>query len=112
MGPITGTPVPLADFLNLTKIPIELIWGDNFPTAGQSPSIYPDIEIWQGRIIMAQQFVDLVNAYGGHAHLTHLPDMGISGNTHFAMSDLNNLQIANLLSQWLHAHDLDDRDNG
>jgi hypothetical protein len=109
LGPITGTAIPLADFLNLTKIPIEIIWGDNFPTAGESPSIYPDIEIWQGRIIMAQKFVDLVNAYGGHAHLTHLPDIGILGNTHFAMSDLNNVQVADLLSQWLHAHHLDER---
>jgi hypothetical protein len=107
LGPITGTPIPLADFMNLTKIPIEVIWGDNFPTASQSPSVYPDIEIWQGRIIMAQQFVDLVNAYGGNARLTHLPDIGIHGNTHFAMSDLNNVQIADLLSQWLHTHGLD-----
>jgi hypothetical protein len=110
LGPVTGTPIPLADFLNLTKIPIELVWGDNFPTANESASIYPDIEIWQGRIIMAQKFVDLINAYGGQAHLTHLPDIGISGNTHFAMSDLNNVQIADLLSQWLHNHDLDERD--
>ncbi len=109
LGPISGTPVPLADFLNLTKIPIEIIWGDNFPTADQSPSIYPDIEIWQGRIIMAQKFVDLVNAYGGRAHLTHLPDIGIFGNTHFAMSDLNNVQIADLLSDWLHRKGLDHR---
>jgi transcriptional regulator with XRE-family HTH domain len=29
------------------------------------PSVYPDIEIWQGRIIRAQQFADLVNSYGG-----------------------------------------------
>lgn len=107
LGPITGTPIPLADFMNLTKIPIEIIWGDNFPTASQSPSIYPDIEIWQGRIIMAQQFVDLVNSYGGNAHLTHLPDIGIQGNTHFAMSDLNNQQIADLLSDWLHQKGLD-----
>lgn len=109
LGPITGTPIPLADFMNLTKIPIQVIWGDNFPTANQSASVYPDIEIWQGRIIMAQQFVDLVNSYGGNARLTHLPDIGIRGNTHFAMSDLNNLQIADLLSQWLHDHDLDER---
>ena len=71
------------------------------------PSVYPDIEIWQGRIIMAQQFVDLVNSYGGRAHLTHLPDIGIFGNTHFAMSDLNNRRIANLLTKWLHDHGLD-----
>jgi hypothetical protein len=111
LGPITGTPIPLADFMNLTKIPIEVIWGDNFPTANQSASNYPDIEIWQGRIIMAQQFVDVVNALGGNAHLTHLPDIGIHGNTHFAMSDLNNVQIANLLSQWLRAHGLDARED-
>ncbi len=112
LGPITGTPIPLADFMKLTKIPIEIIWGDNFPTAGQTPSPYPDIEIWQGRIIMAQKFVDLINKYGGHAHLTHLPDIGIHGNTHFAMSDLNNQQIAGLLSKWLQKNHLDKEKNG
>jgi len=109
LGPITGTPIPLADFMKLTTIPIEIIWGDNFPTAGQPASVYPDIEIWQGRIIMAQEFVNLINAYGGHAHLTHLPDIGIFGNTHFAMSDLNSRQIADLLADWLHDHRLDKR---
>lgn len=109
LGPVTGTAVPLADFMQLTKIPIELIWGDNFPTANQPPSVYPDIEIWQGRIIMAQKFVDLVNAMGGNARLVHLPDIGILGNTHFAMSDLNNVQIADLLSRFLRQHNLDHR---
>jgi len=109
LGPITGTPIPLADFQQLTKIPIEIIWGDNFPTADQAPSGYPDIEIWQGRIIMAQNFVDLINAMGGQARLVHLPDIGIFGNTHFAMSDLNNVQIANLLSDFLRRHNFDRR---
>jgi hypothetical protein len=109
LGPVTGTAVPLADFMRLTRIPIEIIWGDNFPTANQPPSVYPDIEIWQGRIIMAQKFVDLVNAMGGNARLVHLPDIGILGNTHFAMSDLNNVQIADLLSRFLRQHDLDHR---
>jgi hypothetical protein len=107
LGPITGTPIPLAYFMKLTRIPIEIIWGDNFPTANQSPSVYPDIEIWQGRIIMAQMFVDLVNSMGGNARLVHLPDIGIFGNTHFAMSDLNNVQIAGLLSKFLRENDLD-----
>ena len=35
---------------------------------------------------MAQKFVDLINARGGHAHLTHLPDIGIHGNSHFAFA--------------------------
>jgi hypothetical protein len=55
----------------------------------------------------AQMFVDLINSYGGHAHLTHLPDIGINGNTHFEMSDLNNVQIADLLSKWLTTNKFD-----
>ncbi|ACK50735.1 conserved hypothetical protein [Methylocella silvestris BL2] len=112
LGPITGTPIPLSSFLKLTKIPIEIIWGDNFPITGQPPSKYPDLEVWQGRYTMAQKFVDLVNKYGGHAHMTHLPDIGIKGNTHFAMSDLNNKQIAGLLGKWLHDNRLDGEQRG
>ncbi len=107
LGPITGTAIPLADFLKLTKIPIEIVWGDNFPITGQAPSVQPDIEVWQGRYTMAQKFVDLINSYGGHAHLTHLPSIGVRGNTHFEMSDLNNEKIADLLSSWLHKNHLD-----
>ncbi len=33
--------------------------------------------------------------YGGE------PEIGIKGNTHFPFSDLNNVQIADLLSKWL-----------
>jgi hypothetical protein len=107
LGPIAGTPIPLSDFMKLTKIPIEIIWGDNFPIPGQPASPFPDIEIWQGRYLMAQKFVDLINAMGGHAHLTHLPDIGIHGNSHFAFADMNNKQIAELLSTWLHQHGFD-----
>jgi hypothetical protein len=56
---------------------------------------------------LAQKFVDLINANGGHAHMTHLPDIGIAGNSHFPMSDLNNKQIAGLVEAWLHQHGLD-----
>ncbi len=107
IGSTTGLEIPLADFLKLTKIPIEIVWGDNFPAPGQPPSIYPDIQIWQSRMDFAQKFVDLINANGGHAHLTHLPSIGIRGNTHFEMSDLNNLQIADLLAKWLSTNKLD-----
>jgi hypothetical protein len=107
VGGTSGLEIPMADFLKLTKIPIEIVWGDNFPAPGQPPSIYPDIQIWQSRMDFAQKFVDLVNSYGGHAHLTHLPSIGIRGNTHFEMSDLNNVQIAGLLSKWLSTNKLD-----
>jgi hypothetical protein len=39
--------------------------------------------------------------------VVHLPERGIRGNTHFPMSDLNNLQIADQLSDYLAAKGLD-----
>jgi hypothetical protein len=36
-----------------------------------------------------------------------LPDLGIHGNTHFPFADLNNVQIADLLSQFLTDKHLD-----
>jgi hypothetical protein len=48
-----------------------------------------------------------VNAHGGHAELLSLPAIGVRGNTHFAFSDLNNVKIADLLSEYLHKERLD-----
>jgi hypothetical protein len=42
-----------------------------------------------------------VNKHGGDVTLVELPAIGIRGNTHFPMSDLNNVQIADLLSKFL-----------
>ena len=41
-------------------------------------------------------FRDAVNRHGGEATILHLPDIGVFGNTHFAFSNLNNVQIADL----------------
>ena len=40
-------------------------------------------------------------------NLMHLPDIGIQGNSHFAFTDLNNVQIADLLSDYLKSKGLD-----
>jgi len=37
----------------------------------------------------------------------HLPEIGIRGNPHFPFSDLNNQQIADLMSQFLKTKGLD-----
>jgi hypothetical protein len=42
-----------------------------------------------------------VNSNGGDVTVVHLPEIGLAGNTHFIMSDLNNLEIAEHLSAWL-----------
>ncbi len=49
----------------------------------------------------------MLNDIGGDVKVVHLPEIGIRGNTHFPMSDTNNIEIANLLSAWLSAKNLD-----
>ena len=49
-----------------------------------------------------------MNRHGGDVTVVHLPELGIRGNTHFPMSDLNNLQIADLLSRYLEEKGLDE----
>jgi hypothetical protein len=56
---------------------------------------------------MARLFRDAVNRHGGDVTLVHLPELGIRGNTHFLFSDLNNLQIADLMSEFLKKKGLD-----
>jgi hypothetical protein len=56
---------------------------------------------------MARQWRDAVNRHGGDVSVVHLPEIGIHGNTHFPFSDLNNHEIADLLSGWLAQKGLD-----
>jgi hypothetical protein len=56
---------------------------------------------------MARLWVDAINRHGGDATLIHLPERGITGNTHFLMSDLNNIEIADQISDWLAEESLD-----
>lgn len=97
-GTLKGYPVPLSDFMQLTKIPIIVYYGDNIPT---EISDNPGQDNWRVRLKMARLWADAINRHGGDATIVHLPDMGIYGNTHFPFSDLNNVQIADLLAKWL-----------
>ena len=99
-----GRGVPLADFVLLTKIPIVIYYGDNIP---EKPAAEPGPEQWRGFLGVARQWRDVVNKHGGDVTLVHLPEVGIRGNTHFPMSDLNNVQIADLLSRYLAEKKLD-----
>jgi hypothetical protein len=96
----TFTPptVPLSDFMQLTKIPIVVYYGDNIP---DQPSTNPGQEQWRVFRATARLWRDAVNKHGGDVTLVELPAIGIRGNTHFLMSDLNNVQIADLLSKFL-----------
>jgi len=92
------------DFMLLTKIPIVIYYGDNIP---ESPSANPGADGWRARLAMARLWRDTVNKYGGDVTVIHLPEVGLKGNTHFPFSDLNNIQVADLMSKWLKDKGLD-----
>jgi hypothetical protein len=103
-GPLEPVGVPLEQFMALTKIPIVIYYGDNIP---EEPSSNPGQDNWRVRLAMARLWRDAVNRHGGNVTVVHLPELGIRGNTHFAFSDTNNVEIANLLSRFLAENHLD-----
>lgn len=103
-GSLQPTGVSKEDFLKLTKIPIIIYYGDNIPS---KPDPNPGIDGWRARLEMARKWRDVVNAAGGDVTVVHLPEIGIKGNTHFPFSDLNNIEIADLMSKWLKEKSLD-----
>lgn len=97
-GGASGIPVSMDQFKQLTNIPIVIFFGDYIP---EVPSKNLGDENWRVRLQMARQFIDTINRHGGKATLVELPKIGIYGNTHFLMQDLNNHEIASLLGTWL-----------
>ncbi len=99
-GPFGPLSVPLAEFKKLTKFPIQFVWGDNVE---KRPS-------YALQFAHNQEFVRILNSYGGRATILRLKeDAKLIGNTHIPFADLNNVQVADLLSQWLKKNGLDKR---
>lgn len=103
-GTLKPVEIPATDFARLTRMPIIVYYGDNIPI---EPTAERGKDNWRVRLAMAKLWVAAVNRHGGDARLVHLPDIGIRGNTHFLMSDLNNLQIADQVSKFLAEKKLD-----
>lgn len=101
VAPVVVSP---EEFKALTRIPILVLYGDNIP---EKPIRQPAQDSWRARLEMARAWRDAVNRHGGDVTLVHLPDIGIRGNSHFLFSDLNNVQIADLVSEFLAKKHLD-----
>ena len=92
----------------LTRIPIIIVFGDHVAT---EKSDNFNSEVWRVAKKRARQFVETINRHGGDATLLVLPEIGIQGNTHAAFADFNNLEVADLLEQFLQAKGLDGYEN-
>jgi hypothetical protein len=103
-GALVPSTVSMEDFMKLTKIPIIIYYGDFIP---ETPDPNPGTDGWRARLEMARIWRDTVNKHGGDVTVIHLPEIGIKGNTHFPFSDLNNVEIADLMEDWLIEKGLD-----
>jgi len=103
-GLLEAVGTPLSEFMLLTKIPIIIFYGDNI---AEKSTANPGQDFWRVVLAMAKLWAKAVNSRGGDVTVVHLPETGIRGNTHFLFSDLNNLEVADLMSEFLAKKGLD-----
>lgn len=97
-GGLSGTGVLMQQFMELTRKPVVIYFGDYIPESGATTLGGSN---WEVRLKMAREFVAAINRHGGDATLVLLPEIGIKGNSHFMMQELNNDVIADNVAAWL-----------
>lgn len=80
----------------LTQMPILVVFGDHLD--GDTGF---DGFSWQSAYEGCEAFIGRINDAGGAAEMLHPADLGIHGNSHMIMQDRNNLQIADLILDWM-----------
>lgn len=98
--PASGMEVSDEEFQKLLKIPMVVYFGDNIKT-GPEPDSHWGLDNWRVRLNMAKKWETVMNAHGGDVQVVYLPDIGIKGNTHFMMADLNNQEVADTMEKWM-----------
>jgi hypothetical protein len=90
--PANLTPAQIS---TLAKIPTLVMFGDHLGDVQGGPAN------WANSFETCQKFVKQVTDAGGDAEMMHLPKLGIHGNSHMLMQDRNNLQLADLILEWI-----------
>ena len=63
-----------------------------------------EVPFWSAKLKSCREFAAAANAAGGLVEVASLPDLGIRGNSHMLMQDKNNLQLADLILDWIDKH--------
>jgi pimeloyl-ACP methyl ester carboxylesterase len=84
----------------LAKVPLLVVFGDHRDTETGLPTL----PSWQTRFEACQALITRIRSAGGEAQMLNPPERGIRGNSHMIMQDKNNLQIADLILQWIAEH--------
>lgn len=80
------------------QIPIAFYYGDYI---GDSFADVPAAGMWGMMASSADTFTESYTAAGGISTVVHLPDEGITGNSHFMFQELNNDVIADHVENWI-----------
>jgi dienelactone hydrolase len=89
-----------AQITTLATVPVLVVFGDHRDT----PTGISTRPSWQLSFDGCQALIGRLKAAGGDAEMLNPPDRGIRGNSHMIMQDKNNLQIADLILQWIDTH--------
>jgi pimeloyl-ACP methyl ester carboxylesterase len=89
-----------AQVKTLATVPILVVFGDHRDT----PTGISTRPSWQLSFDGCQELIGRLKAAGGHAQMLDPAAQGIRGNSHMIMQDKNNLQIADLILQWIDEH--------
>jgi pimeloyl-ACP methyl ester carboxylesterase len=84
----------------LATVPILVVFGDHRDT----PTGISSRPSWQLSFDGCQDLIGRLRAAGGQAQMLDPAARGIRGNSHMIMQDKNNLQIADLILQWIDEH--------
>ena len=84
-------PAATSDMAAYKTAPILVMFGD----------YVADSAWWAPRLASCRTFVDAAKAAGVNATLVVLPERGIKGNSHMFMQDRNNLQVADVVLDWV-----------
>ena len=84
-----------AQITSLSKIPVLFIFGDHIAGSDVSKTL------WTANVDDCSNVTRQINTAGGNAQIWELPKLGLRGNSHMLMMDRNNLQIADMILDWI-----------
>ena len=85
------------------KVPMLFLFGDYIENG---PQDIQSTGFWKTVMEQCKNFAVQYVKDGGEASVVYLPDVAITGNSHFMFQELNNAEIADFVETWLKDHGL------
>jgi pimeloyl-ACP methyl ester carboxylesterase len=86
-----------AQIARIAKVPALVVFGDYLPSPTGAVT-------WQDRLENCKKYATRIRAAGGKIDLLETPSLGVRGNSHMLMQDVNNAQIADRVMAWIDAN--------